>query len=87
MIIMLVDIRHKPTDNDKIMYEWILSRGIPYIIIASKADKISRGQLQKHIKIIRDELEILPAVKIITYSSETRQGKEDILDSIESILK
>ncbi|MDP4180107.1 MAG: ribosome biogenesis GTP-binding protein YihA/YsxC [Bacillota bacterium] len=86
LIIMLVDIRHVPTDNDKIMYQWILSRGMPYLIIASKADKISRGQIHKHIQIIRSELGIAPEVKVIPFSAEKRQGKEDVLNYIESIL-
>ncbi len=86
MIVMLVDIRHSPTKDDKIMYKWILDSKIPYIIVASKADKISKGQIQKHVQVIRTELQLSPDIKVIPFSSQTRQGKEDILDIIGTLL-
>ncbi|HEY9061681.1 MAG TPA: ribosome biogenesis GTP-binding protein YihA/YsxC [Pseudobacteroides sp.] len=86
MVIMLLDIRHSPTKDDKIMYKWILDSEIPYIIVASKADKISKGQILKHVQVIRTELQISPDIKIIPFSSQTRQGKEDILEIIGTLL-
>ena len=57
-VILIVDIRHRPTDQDLMMYNWIRSFGFTGIVIATKADKISRGNWQKHIKIIKDKLNI-----------------------------
>jgi len=63
-----------------------LDSKIPYIIVASKADKISKGQIQKHVQVIRTELQLSPDIKVIPFSSQTRQGKEDILDIIGTLL-
>src|SRR5690554_4805866 len=68
-IILLVDIRHEPTELDVIMYNWIKSYNYRGLVVATKADKISKGKFQKHIKIIRDKLGIENPELIIPYSS------------------
>lgn len=85
-VFLLIDIRHKPSDNDKLMYDWILAQGFAPIIIAKKADKLKRSQLQKQIQIIRDELGIKGEAKIIPYSALTKQGREEIYELLDGYL-
>lgn len=86
-VFLLVDIRHEPSANDKIMYEWILSNGFHPIIIATKADKIKRSQLQKQLKIVRQGLDIEKDVIVIPFSAQTKQGREEIYKLIDHILE
>lgn len=82
-IFLLIDIRHDPGNNDKMMYKWIVEQGFEPIIIATKSDKINRSQLQKHIKMIREGLQLLPGTKILPFSALSKQGKEDIWQFID----
>lgn len=84
-IFLLIDIRHDPTKNDLLMYDFIVKNGYKPYIIATKVDKIKRSQIQKHIKNIRDTLGNKD-IKIFPYSSLTKQGKEDIYNLIDSIV-
>ncbi|MEB6293770.1 ribosome biogenesis GTP-binding protein YihA/YsxC [Mammaliicoccus sciuri] len=68
-VIQLVDIRHKPTQDDVLMYNYLKHFEIPTIVIATKEDKIPKGKVQKHLKIIRQSLELDPEDKLISYSS------------------
>ena len=77
-VFLLVDIRHEPSANDKHMYQWILDQGYAPVIIATKADKISRGQLPKHIKMIRQGLNVIKGTVVIPFSAETKQGRDEI---------
>lgn len=86
-VFLLIDIRHKPSENDKNMYEWILHNGFNPIIIATKVDKINRSQVQKHIKIIKEGLCVVPDTKIIPYSSSSKQGRDELWEMIEEIIK
>lgn len=81
-IFLLVDIRHEPTNDDVMMYDWIKHFGYNCVIIATKADKISRGQYQKHINIIRKKLQLDTNEKIIPISSLKKTGVEDVWDEI-----
>lgn len=83
VVFLLIDIRHDPGNNDKMMYNWILDQGFEPVIIATKSDKIKRSQLQKHMKMIKEGLQLLPGTKIFTLSSLSKQGREEILDFIE----
>lgn len=85
-VFLLVDIRHKPSENDINMYQWVLFNGYEPIIIATKADKIKRSQLQKQISLIKNTLEIIDETKIIPFSSQTKQGKEKIYEIMDSLL-
>ena len=83
-IFLLVDIRHEPTNDDVMMYEWIKHFGYECVVIATKADKISRGQYQKHMSIIRKKLQLEKDEKIIPLSSSKKTGVEDVWNEMVS---
>ncbi len=85
-VFLLVDIRHEPSANDRLMYDWIVSQGYQPAILATKADKIKRSQTDKHLKMIRDGLKPAPGGLLLPFSAETKQGREEIWDYIESLL-
>lgn len=85
-VFLLVDIRHDPSANDKMMYDWMVYQGFHPIIIATKMDKIKRSQLQKQIKAIKTGLNVEPDTIILPFSAETKQGREDIWDLMEQII-
>ena len=82
-IFLLIDIRHEPSANDKMMYQWVVEQGFEPVIIATKLDKIKRSQIQKHLKMLREGLKLLPGTKMIPFSSATKQGRDEIWDMIE----
>jgi len=79
-VIQLVDLRHKPTQEDIEMYQWIKSFGFNGIVVATKHDKIKKSQLQKHIKVIRETLKMDKDDVLVTTSTQTRKGKYDVWD-------
>lgn len=84
-VFLLVDIRHEPSANDKNMYEWIVYQGYHPIIIATKLDKINRSQIQKHVKMIKTGLSVKPGTVVIPFSAATKQGREEIWETICSL--
>lgn len=86
-VFLLVDIRHAPSENDRIMYDWILDRGYHPIIIATKLDKIKRSQVAKQKKLICDTLDVVDDTVVIPYSSLNKHGREEIYDLLDSILQ
>lgn len=86
-VFLLIDIRHEPSGNDRLMYEWILHQGYQPIIIATKLDKINRSQIQKHIKMIREGLKVVKGTVIIPYSAQTKQGRDEIYELLDSYLE
>ncbi|MCR4657046.1 MAG: ribosome biogenesis GTP-binding protein YihA/YsxC [Lachnospiraceae bacterium] len=86
-IFLLVDIRHEPNANDKLMYDFIVSNGFDPVIIATKMDKIKKSQLDKHLKQIRDTLGLLTGSVIIPFSALNKSGKEKIYEKIDEILE
>lgn len=85
-VFLLIDIRHKPSENDRIMYEWIEYQGYSPIIIATKLDKINRSQIQKQIKIVREGLGMPSDGLIIPFSAETKQGLDKLWEVIDDIV-
>ena len=85
-VFLLIDIRHEPSANDRQMYEWISYQGYDPIIIATKLDKINRSQVQKQIKLIRDGLLVKPGTKILPFSAQTKQGREEIWQVMDSLV-
>ena len=85
-VFLLIDIRHEPSANDRQMYEWISYQGYAPIIIATKLDKINRSQVQKQIKLIRDGLLVKPGTKILPFSAQTKQGREEIWQVMDSLV-
>ena len=85
-VFLLVDIRHAPGENDKTMYNWIVSSGYKPIIICTKLDKIKRSQQAKNVKLIKDTLNVESGTKIIPFSAVSKQGKEDIWGFIQEAI-
>ncbi|MCD7813115.1 MAG: ribosome biogenesis GTP-binding protein YihA/YsxC [Lachnospiraceae bacterium] len=83
-VFLLIDIRHEPGQNDKTMYEWICANGYEPVILATKLDKIKRSQIQKQLKLIRESLHLHPAAKMIPFSSQTGQGREEVWELMEA---
>ena len=74
-VFLLIDIRHEPSANDRQMYEWILSNGYHPIIIATKMDKLNRSQIQKHVKVVKQGLEVDNNTVVIPFSAVSKQGR------------
>lgn len=85
-VFLLIDIRHDPSANDKDMYEWIVHNGFEPIIIATKSDKISRGQIDKHLKAIRVGLKVRPGTIMIPFSSLNKNGLDKVYEVLEGYL-
>ena len=91
-VVLLVDIRHAPTKDDVMMYHWILENGLTPIVVATKLDKIKRSQKDKQLKQVRETLnadvdkEVAKAIKIVPYSSETKQGRDELLQIVEELI-
>lgn len=83
-VFLLIDIRHAPSANDKMMYHWIVEMGFHPIIIATKLDKIKRSQIQKQIKIVKQGLELMPGTVVIPFSAETKKGRDEIWELVEN---
>lgn len=86
-ILLLVDIRHEPGNNDKMLYDWIVYNGFDPIVIATKLDKIKRSQIDKHVSIIRKSLGITDRKKIVPFSATTKQGKDTLWEIIDDIIE
>lgn len=85
-VFLLIDIRHEPSKNDKMMYDWIVAQGYEPIIIATKLDKLKRSQVQKHVKMVRQGLSLLPGTQVIPFSAVTKQGREEIWDLMDRLI-
>lgn len=86
LMIMLVDIRHKPSKDDIQMYKWIQESGVQHIIVATKSDKVSRAEAQRNMKLIRETLVLPDNTKIYPVSSENRNGIKELWDAIDSYI-
>lgn len=85
-VFLLIDIRHEPSANDRMMYDWIVENGYHPVIIATKLDKIKRSQTAKQVKLIRDTLGMGKDGVLIPFSAETKQGREEIWAYLERYL-
>ena len=83
-VFLLIDIRHDPSANDKMMYDWIVDQGFNPIIIATKLDKLKRSQVQKQVKAIKTGLKLLPGTVVIPFSAETKQGRDEIWNLVDT---
>lgn len=84
-VFLLIDIRHDPSKNDCIMYDWIIRMGYQPVIIATKLDKIGRNQVAKQVKAIRTTLKASAETIIIPFSAATKQGREEIYELLDGI--
>ena len=82
-VFLFIDIRHDPSANDKMMYDWIVSQGYQPIIIATKLDKIKRSQKDKQVKAVRQGLGLSQGTTVIPFSSVTKQGRDELWELAE----
>ena len=85
-VFLLIDIRHEPSANDKLMYSWVREQGFRPIIIATMLDKINRSQVPKHIKMLKESLNLEKDTKVFPFSALNKQGKEEIIEEIENLI-
>lgn len=85
-VFLLIDIRHDPSANDKMMYDWIVANGYHPVIVATKLDKIKRSQVQKQVKAVRNGLGLGKDDILIPFSSQTKQGLDTLWEVIESYI-
>jgi GTP-binding protein len=85
-VIQLVDMRHPPSADDETMHNWLMSKNIPTLVVATKADKISRGQWQKHLKAIKEGLDLPGIDVILPFSAETREGRDELHELVGDIV-
>lgn len=81
--VQIVDIRHKPTAEDKVMADWFLGTGVPFIVIANKLDKIKKSAREGNLNEIRQTLMLPIDVPVIPFSAEKGDGKEEVLDILQ----
>ena len=86
LVVFLIDIRHNPTENDKMMYDYIIHQNLPCIIIANKADKIAVTKVDSQVKNLQDILNPLKDLTFIPYSSERRIYTDNAWSEIEKYL-
>lgn len=86
VVFLLVDIRHAPSENDKMMYRWIVSNGYDPVVIATKLDKLKSSQIQKHVKQVREGLMLPKETRLIPFSATTKQGREEIWEIMEAVI-
>lgn len=85
LVVLLVDIRHEPTQDDKLMFKWMKATGNQAVVVATKADKLSKNQMFKSIAIIKKSLQIEKEDIFVAYSSETKMGRDELWDIIERV--
>lgn len=86
-VFLLIDIRHKPSENDCIMYDWVCNNGYAPIIIATKLDKIKRSQVAKQVKLIKETLQVEKGTVVIPFSATSKQGRDEIYEIIDGIIE
>lgn len=85
-VFMLVDFRHKPTEDDLLMYNFLKYYSIPVTIVATKVDKVGGSKIEKNKKLILDTLNLVVGDDLVLFSSETKLGKDEILNKIEALV-
>lgn len=80
--VMIVDARHKPTEDDRIMAEWFKASGKPFVVVANKLDKLKKSELEPNMQRIRDVLTLSELVKVIPFSAEKGDGKQELLTAV-----
>lgn len=85
--VMIVDSRHKPTEDDKIMANWFLTSGRPFLVVANKSDKLKKSQIESKIDDIRDTLDLKMDIPIIVFSAEKGTGASELMSHIRYYVK
>ena len=81
-LFQIVDIRHKPTAEDKVMTDWFLGTGVPFTIIANKLDKIKKSEREASLRLIRQTLMLPEEVVVVPFSAEKGDGRDEVLEKI-----
>lgn len=84
--VMIVDARHKPTKDDMTMAEWFKSSGCEFVVVANKLDKLKKNEIEPNMSQIRQTLELDDSVRIIPFSAEKGQGRDELMGEITKIL-
>ena len=84
-VFMIVDFRHKPTEDDLLMYNFLKYYNLPVTIVATKADKVTGNKKQKNLKIVLDTLDLVVGDDLVVFSSVTKLGVKEVLEKIESL--
>ena len=77
--VLIVDIRHKPTENDRVMHDWFCQTGCPEIVVANKLDKLKKSQVEPALSLIRETLELTEGDILVPFSAEKGVGKEELI--------
>lgn len=85
LVVLLVDIRHNPSEEDTVMYNWLREQGVPHIVVAAKSDKLSRSQVNAKLSDIRKALGMDEGAGPIPFSSESKQGRDEVWAAINSV--
>jgi len=85
-VFMLIDFRHKPSEDDLLMYNFLKYYNIPVTVVATKVDKVGASKMDKNKKIILDTLDLVMGDDLVLFSSMTKLGREDVLNKIEHYL-
>ena len=86
-VFLLIDIRHAPSENDRMMYDWILRNGYSPIIIATKLDKIKKSQIEAQMELIASTLRTEEGTVMLPFSSQTKQGRDEIYEILDKIME
>ena len=87
LVIFLIDIRHNPTENDRLMYDYIIRSGLPFIILANKADKIASTKVENTVKELQKQINPIGDIKMLPFSAEKKIYTEDVWNVIEEFIK
>lgn len=87
LVIFLIDIRHNPTENDRLMYDYIIRSGLPSIILANKADKIASTKVENTVKELQKQINPIGDIKMLPFSAEKKIYTEDVWNVIEEFIK
>ena len=85
LVVLLVDIRHTPSEDDKVMYDWLAGNGVPHLVVATKADKLPRSQVNPRLADIRKTLEMGEDIALIPFSAESKQGRDEVWAEINQV--
>ena len=81
-VFLLVDIRHDPSANDRLMYDWIVKSGKDAVVIATKKDKLKKSQIEKNLRAVRTGLGLRDGTPLVAFSSETKEGRDEVWELI-----
>jgi len=85
-VFMLIDFRHKPTEDDLLMYNFLKYYNLPVTVIATKADKVGGSKKEKNLKVIMDTLDLVVGDDLVVFSSVTKLGVKEVLNKIEELV-